>query len=49
MIKKDRKLKKYVRLLEFGRNEYRKVGEENNLLKRQLLGLRQSRAKQKNR
>ena len=44
---KDRKLKEYIRLLEFARNEYRKVVQENNLLKRQILGLRQSRPEQK--
>ena len=43
---KDKKLKEYIRLLEFARNEYRKVVQENNLLKRQILGLRQSRPKQ---
>ena len=46
--KKDRKLKEYIRLLELARNEYRKVVQENNLLKSQILGLRQSRPKQKN-
>ena len=44
---KDRKLKEYVRLSELARNEYRKVLQVNNLLKRQILGLRQSRPKQK--
>ena len=44
---KDRKLKDYIRLLELARNEHRKVVQENNLLKRQILGLRQSRPKQK--
>ena len=44
---KDRKLKEYIRLLELARNEYRKVVQENNLLKCQILGLRQSRLKQK--
>ena len=44
---KDRKLKEYIRLLELARNEYQKVVQENNLLKRQILGLRQSRPKQK--
>ena len=44
---KDRKLKEYVKLLELARNEHRKVVQENNLLKRQILGLRQSRPKQK--
>ena len=34
----------YVRLLELARNEYRKVVQENNLLKCQILGLRQSRS-----
>ena len=43
----DRKLKEYIRLLELARNEYRKVVQENNLLKWQILGLRQSRPKQK--
>ena len=43
----DRKLKEYIRLLELARNEYRKVMQENNLLKRQTLGLSQSRPKQK--
>ena len=37
---KDRKIKEYIRLLELARNEYRKVVQENNLLKRQILGLR---------
>ena len=46
---KDRKLKEYIRLLELARNEYRKVVQESNLLKRQILGLRQYRPKQKNR
>ena len=44
---KDKKLKEYIRFLELARNEYRKVVQENNLLKRQILGLRQSRPKQK--
>ena len=44
---KDRKLKEYIRPLELARNEYRKVVQENNLLKRQILGRRQSRSKQK--
>ena len=44
---KDRKRKEYIRLLELARNEYRKVVQENNLLKCQILGLRQSRPKQK--
>ena len=44
---KDRKIKEYVRLLELTRNEYRKVVQENNLLKRQILGLRQTRPKKK--
>ena len=46
---KNRKLKEYIRLVELARNEYRKVVQENNLLKRQILDLRQSRPKQKNR
>ena len=37
---KDRKIKEYVRLLQLARNEYQKVVQENNLLKRQTLGLR---------
>ena len=45
---KDRKLKEYIRLLEFARNEYQKVVQENNLLKCQILGVRQSQPKQKN-
>ena len=45
--KKDRKLKEYIRLLELARKEYRKVVQENNLLKRQILGFRQYRPKQK--
>ena len=45
--KKDRKLKEYIRLLELARNEYRKVVQENNSLKRQILGFRQSRPKRK--
>ena len=45
--KKARKLKEYIRLLELARNEYRKVVQEDNLLKRQILGFRQSRPKQK--
>ena len=44
---KDRKLKEHIRLLELARNEYRKVVQENNSLKHQILGLRQSRPKQK--
>ena len=32
---KDRKIKEYVRLLQLARNEYQKVVQENNLLKRQ--------------
>ena len=44
---KDWKLKEYIRLLELARNEYQKVVQENNPLKRQILGLRQSRPKQK--
>ena len=40
-------LKEYIRLLELARNEYQKVVQENNPLKRQILGLRQSRPKQK--
>ena len=39
---KDRKIKEYVRLLQLARNEYQKVVQENNLLKRQILGLRKS-------
>ena len=31
---KDKKLKEYIRLLELAQNEYRKVVQENNLLKR---------------
>ena len=46
---KDRKLKECIRLLELARNEYRKVVQEKNLLKRQILGFRQSQPKQKNR
>ena len=44
---KDRKLKEYIRLLELAKSKYRKVEQENNLLKRQILVLRQSRPKQK--
>ena len=44
---KDKKNKEHIRLLELARNEYRKVVQENNLLKRQILGLRQTRPKQK--
>ena len=45
---KDKKIKEYIRLLELARSEYQKVVQENNLLKRQILGLRQqSRPKQK--
>ena len=45
---KDRKIKEYVRLFEVARNEYRKIVQENNLLKRQILRLRQqSHLKQK--
>ena len=44
---KDRKFKEYIRLLELARNEYRKVVQENNLLKLQVLRRRQSRPKQK--
>ena len=39
---KNRKLKEYIRLLELARNECRKVMQENNSLKLQILGLRQS-------
>ena len=46
---KDRKLKECIRLLELARNEYGKVVQEKNLLKRQILDFRQSRPKQKNR
>ena len=42
---KDRKLKEYIRLLELARNGYRKIVQENNLLKCEILGLRQSRPK----
>ena len=44
---KDRKLKEYIRRLELARNEYRNVVQVNNLLKHQILGLRQSQPKQK--
>ena len=44
---KDRKVKEYIRLLGFARNEYRKVVQENNFFKRQILGLRQFRPKRK--
>ena len=44
---KDRKLKEYIRLLEVARNKCRKVVQENNLLKRQILGLTQTKPKQK--
>ena len=38
---------KTIRLLELARNEYRKVVQENSLLKCEILGFRQSRSKQK--
>ena len=44
---KYRKFKEYIRLLELARNEYLKVVQENNLLKRQVLRRRQTRPKQK--
>ena len=44
---KYRKFKEYIRLLELARNECRKVVQENNLLKRQVLRRRQTRPKQK--
>ena len=44
---RDRKLKEYIRCWELARKEYQKVVQESNLLKRQILGLRQSRPKQK--
>ena len=43
---KDKKIKEYVKLLELARTEYKKVVHENNLLKRQLLGLKSSQLKQ---
>ena len=43
---RDRQIKEYIRLLELARNEYRKLVQENNLLKRQILGLRQPCSKQ---
>ena len=49
---KDKKIKEYNRHLELARNEYRKVVQENNLLKRQILGIRQQshpKKKKKNR
>ena len=36
---KDRKIKEYIIFLELARNEYRKVVQENDLLKRQILAL----------
>ena len=44
---KDRKIKEYIKVLELAKNEYGKVAQENNLLKRQILGLRQTCPKQK--
>ena len=45
--KKDRKLKEYIRLLVLARNEHQKVVQENNLLKRQILDLKQYQPKEK--
>ena len=44
---KDKKSKEYITLLELVRTEYKKVIQENNLLKRQLLGLKSTQPKQK--
>ena len=44
---KDKKSKEYINLLELVRTEYKKVIQENNLLKRQLLGLKSTQPKQK--
>ena len=45
---KDKKIKEYINLLALARTEYKKVVQENNLLKRQLLGLKSAQqAKQK--
>ena len=44
---KDKKIKEYVNLLELARTEYKKVVQENNLLKRQLLGLKSNQSKPK--
>ena len=44
---KDRKIKEYINLLALATTEYKKVVPENNLLKRQLLGLKSTQAKQK--
>ena len=38
---KDRKIKEYIKLLQLARNEYKKLVQENSLLKCQILGLRQ--------
>ena len=47
MIRKTKKNKEYITLLELARTEYKKVVQENNLLKRQLLGLKSTQPKQK--
>ena len=44
---KDKKIKEYINLSELARTEYKKVVQENNLLKRQLLGLKSNQSKPK--
>ena len=44
---KHKNIKEYINLLVLARAEYKKVVQENNLLKRQLLGLKSTQAKQK--
>ena len=44
---KDKKIKEYIALLELTRTEYKKVVQENNLSKRQLLGLKSTQPKRK--
>ena len=42
---KDKKIKEYINLLALARTEYKKVVQENNLLKRQSIGLKSAQAK----
>ena len=44
---KEKKIKEYVNLLELATTEYKKVMQENNLLKRQLLRLKSNQSKPK--
>ena len=42
---KNKKIKEYINLLALARTEYKKVVQENNLLKRQSIGLKSAQAK----